>query len=129
MGKAGKMGKSKEQLEQERAEREAKRDAQRALRDAQRAKQRLALKARKIERKRKAKALLDEQSKEDGLNLSNGNQPEDASAASIVIDGIELPKESDGVEVDPEDDTAIPPVHRRPSDDTSPNPYRAHLSE
>merc|ERR1712113_1183058 len=82
-----------------------------------------------MERKRKAKALLDEQSKEHGLNLSNGNQPEDASAASIVIDGIELSKESDGVEVDPEDDTAISPVHRRPSDDTSPNPYRAHLSE
>lgn len=56
---------------------------------------------------------------------SLGNTP----TASIVIDSIELPKESDGVEVDPEDDTVISPVHRRPSDDTSPNPYRPHASE
>merc|ERR1711933_704684 len=83
----------------------------------------------------KAKALLNENTesvveppaelREDGLNLSNGHQPEDAS---IAIDGIEPPNESDGVEVDPEDDTVISPVHRRPSDDTSPNPYRPNSS-
>merc|ERR1711879_379657 len=124
-------GKSKEHKKKSygRAKREAQREAK---------KQRLALKAKKMEEKKRAQLLNGNtesvtepsaESKEDGLNLSNGNQPEDSSADSIIIDGIELPNESNGVEVDPEDDTVISPVHRRPSDDTSPNPYRPNVSE
>merc|ERR1719334_1495261 len=69
------------------------------------------------------------ESKDDDSNLFNGNQPQDAAAASLSLDDIEAPNESNGAEANPEDDTEISPVHRRPSDDKSPNPYRAHLSE
>merc|ERR1712056_176663 len=143
------MGKTKEQLEEEKAEREAQRkirdayiskqrfasksnkteeellaakkerEAQRALRDAQRAKERMAIKAMKRKQRKKGPS-------NDDLNLSNGNQPEDASEPPLVLDDVEAPN---GVEANPEDDTEISPVHRRPSDDKSPNPYRQHLSD
>merc|ERR1712223_983157 len=139
----------KEQLEEEKAEREAQRkirdayitkqrfaskskktweellaakkerEAQRALRDAQRAKERMGIKAMKRKQRKKGPS-------NDDSNLSNGNQPEDASAAPLVLNDVEAPN---GVEVNPEDDTMISPVHRRPSDDKSPNPYRQHLSD
>merc|ERR1711972_511858 len=147
--KSKKPEKTKEQLEEEKAEREAQRkirdayitkqrfasktnktdeellaakkerEAQRALRDAQRAKERMALKAMK--RKQRKKEPLNDDS-----NPSNGNQPEDSSEPPLVLDDIEAPN---GVEANPEDDTEISPVHRRPSDDKSPNPYRQHLSD
>merc|ERR1712130_382055 len=141
--------KTKEQLEEEKAEREAQRkirdayitkqrfasksnkteeellaakkerEAQRALRDAQRSKERMAIKAMKRKQRKKEPS-------NDDSNLSNGNQPEDASAAPLVLNDVEAPN---GVEFNPEDDTMISPVHRRPSDDKSPSPYQAHLSE
>merc|ERR1712130_1002747 len=141
--------KTKEQLEEEKAEREAQRkirdayitkqrfasksnkteeellaakkerEAQRALRDAQRSKERMAIKAMKRKQRKKGPS-------NDDSNLSNGNQPEDASAAPLVLNDVEA---LNGVEANPEDDTEISPVHRRPSDDKSPNPYRAHLSD
>merc|ERR1712130_409849 len=141
--------KTKEQLEEEKAEREAQRkirdayitkqrfasksnkteeellaakkerEAQRALRDAQRSKERMAIKAMKRKQRKKGPS-------NDDSNLSNGNQPEDASAAPLVLNDVEAPN---GVEFNPEDDTMISPVHRRPSDDKSPSPYQAHLSE
>merc|ERR1712056_139949 len=143
------MGKTKEQLEEEKAEREAQRkirdayitkqrfasksnkteeellaakkerEAQRALRDAQRAKERMAIKAMKRKQRKKGPS-------NDDSNLSNGNQPEDSSEPPLVLDDVEVPN---GVEVNPEDDTMISQVHRRPSDDKSPSPYRSHLSE
>ena len=75
--------KLEEQRKQREAER-AERDAARALRDAQRAKLRLALKAKKIEYKKREQARLDgntesvseppAQSKDDELNLSKKKQ-------------------------------------------------------
>merc|ERR1712156_513889 len=147
--KSKKPEKTKEQLEEEKAEREAQRkirdayitkqrfasksnkteeellaakkerEAQRALRDAQRAKERMAIKAMKRKQRKKEPS-------NDDSNLLNGNQPEDASAAPLVLNDVEAPN---GVEANPEDDTEISPVHRRPSDDKSPSPYRSQLSE
>jgi len=125
--------KTKQELAAEKKEREA----QRAHRDAFIAKKRLALKTKKMEERKRAQRLLNgntesgteppAESKEDGSNLSNGNQAEDASAADLVLDGIEAPNESNAAEDNPEDDTLLSPVHRRPSDDTSPNPYRQNV--
>merc|ERR1711972_1134815 len=134
MAKSTKPKKPKTKSQEEREQREA----QRAARDAQRAKERMALKAKRMEERKREQVLKANnesvaeptaESKDDDSNQFNGNQPQDAAAAPLVLDDIEAPNESNGVEENPEDDTEISPVHRRPSDDKSPNPYRAHLSE
>merc|ERR1712190_568746 len=126
--------KTKEEIEKEETEqREAQQQAYDEL--ERRVKERKALRAKKLEEKKKEQILNGNnepvtepaaESKDDDSNLSNGNQPEDSSEPPLVLDDIEAP---DGVEVNPEDDTEISPVHRRPSDDKSPNPYRQHLSD
>merc|ERR1719343_970737 len=117
---------------EEREQREAQQNAYDEL--ERRVKERKALRAKKLEEKKKEQLLNgnDEpvtepaaESKDDDSNLLNGNQPEDSSEPPLVLDDIEAPN---GVEANPEDDTQISPVHRRPSDDKSPNPYRQHLS-
>merc|ERR1719229_613470 len=134
MAKSTKPKKPKNKSQEEREQREA----QRASRDAQRAKERMALKAKRMEQRKKEQLLKANnesvaeptaESKDDDSNLLNGNQPQDAASAPLVLDDIEAPNDSNGVEENPEDDTEISPVHRRPSDDKSPNPYRSHLSE
>merc|ERR1712130_600074 len=134
MSKSTKPKKPKTKSQEEREQREA----QRASRDAERAKERMALKAKRMEERKREQLLKANnesvaeptaESKDDDSNLFNGNHPQDAAAAPLVLDDIEAPNESNGVEENPEDDTEISPVHRRPSDDKSPNPYRAHLSD
>merc|ERR1712176_755755 len=118
---------------EEREQREAQQQAYDEL--ERRVKERKALRAKKLEEKKKEQLLNGNnepvtepaaESKDDDSNLLNGNQPEDSSEPPLVLDDIEAPN---GVEANPEDDTEISPVHRRPSDDKSPNPYRQHLSE
>merc|ERR1711972_703233 len=126
----------KTQQEIEKEEREQREAQQQAYDELERrVKERKALRANKLEEKKQEQPLNGNtepvtepaaESKDDDSNLLNGSQPEDSSEPPLVLDDIEAPN---GVEANPEDDTEISPVHRRPSDDRSPNPYRAHLSD
>merc|ERR1719474_1002249 len=107
MSKSTKPKKPKTKSQEEREQREA----QRASRDAQRAKERMALKAKRMEERKKEQLLKANtesvaepaaESKDDDSNLFNGNQSQDAAAAPLVLDDIEAPNESNGVEVNPE---------------------------